>query len=143
MSKLVQVGIRDVSEREVHLSDEHNRVKTFFDWNLKNESYHGKTWSQQVEEIIESLPKNVYISFDIDGLKPELCPHTGTPVAGGFELQEISYLFFKLVESGRKIIGFDLNEVAPGNEGDWDANVGARALWQLVCAAGRSLRVRN
>jgi agmatinase len=143
MSKLVQVGIRDVSEREVHLSDEHNRVKTFFDWNLKNESYHGKTWSQQVEEIIESLPKNVYISFDIDGLKPELCPHTGTPVAGGFELQEISYLFFKLVESGRKIIGFDLNEVAPGNEGDWDANVGARALWQLVCAAGKSLRVRN
>jgi agmatinase len=97
-------------------------------------------WSQQVEEIIESLPKNVYISFDIDGLKPELCPHTGTPVAGGFELQEISYLFFKLVESGRKIIGFDLNEVAPGNEGDWDANVGARALWQLVCAANKSRR---
>lgn len=143
MSKLVQVGIRDVSEREVQLSDQHSRVKTFFDWNLKNESYNGKTWSQQVEEIIESLPKNIYISFDIDGLKPELCPHTGTPVAGGFELQEISYLFFKLVESGRKIIGFDLNEVAPGNDGDWDANVGARALWQLVCAAGKSLRVRN
>jgi agmatinase len=143
MSKLVQVGIRDISEREVHLSDEHNRVKTFFDWNLKNESYIGKTWSEQVVEIIESLPKNVYISFDIDGLKPELCPHTGTPVAGGFELQEVSYLLFKVVESGRNIIGFDLNEVAPGNEGDWDANVGARALWQLVCAAGKSLRVRN
>ena len=140
MSKLVQVGIRDVSEREVHFSEQHNRVKTFYDWNLKNESYIGKMWSQQVEEIIESLPKNVYISFDIDGLKPELCPHTGTPVAGGFELQEISYLFFKLVESGRKIIGFDLNEVAPGNEGDWDANVGARALWQLVCAANKSRR---
>jgi agmatinase len=140
MSKLVQVGIRDVSEREVQLSDQHSRVKTFFDWNLKNESYIGKMWSQQVEEIIESLPKNVYISFDIDGLKPELCPHTGTPVSGGFELQEISYLLFKLVESGRKIIGFDLNEVAPGNEGDWDANVGARALWQLVCAANKSRR---
>jgi agmatinase len=140
MSKLVQVGIRDISEREVQLSDQHSRVKTFFDWNLKNESYNGKTWAQQVDEIIKTLPKNVYISFDIDGLKPELCPHTGTPVAGGFELQEISYLFFKLVESGRKIIGFDLNEVAPGAEGDWDANVGARSLWQLVCAAGKSLR---
>jgi agmatinase len=140
MSKLVQVGIRDVSEREVQLSEKHDRVKTFYDWNLKNESYVGQTWAQQVDEIIESLPKNVYISFDIDGLKPELCPHTGTPVAGGFELQEISYLFFKLVESGRKIIGFDLNEVAPGAEGDWDANVGARSLWQLVCAAGKSLR---
>ena len=130
MSKLVQVGIRDVSEREVQLSEQHNRIKTFYDWNLKNEAYVGKSWAQQVDEIIASLPKNVYISFDIDGLKPELCPHTGTPVAGGFELQEISYLFFKLVDSGRKIIGFDLNEVAPSPEGDWDANVGARALWQ-------------
>ena len=143
MSKLVQVGIRDVSEREVQFSEQHNHLKTFYDWNLKNESYAGKTWAQQVDEIIESLPNNVYISFDIDGLKPELCPHTGTPVAGGFELQEISYLFFKLVESGRKIIGFDLNEVAPSAEGDWDANVGARALWQLVCAAGKSLRVEG
>ena len=140
MSKLVQVGIRDISEREVDLSAKNSRVKTFYDWNLKNENYSGKTWANQVNEIINQLPKNVYISFDIDGLKPELCPHTGTPVAGGFELQEISFLFFKLVEAGKKIIGFDLNEVAPGNEGDWDANVGARALWQLVCATEKSRR---
>ena len=58
----------------------------------------------------------------------------------GFELQEVSYLIFALVNSGRKIIGFDLNEVAPGSEGDWDANVGARALWQLVCACEKSRR---
>ena len=44
------------------------------------------------------------------------------------------------MEAGKKIIGFDLNEVAPGNEGDWDANVGARALWQLVCATEKSRR---
>lgn len=142
MSKLVQVGIRDISEREVDLSAANSRVKTFYDWNLKNENYSGTTWANQVNEIINQLPENVYISFDIDGLKPELCPHTGTPVAGGFELQEISYLFFKLVESGKKIIGFDLNEVAPGNEGDWDANVGARALWQLVCATEKSRRAK-
>lgn len=140
MSKLVQVGIRDVSEREVFLSQDSDRVHTFFDWALKNEQYTGKTWSEQVNEIIEQLPRNVYVSFDIDGLKPELCPNTGTPVAGGFELQEISLLLFRLVESGRKIIGFDLNEVAPGSTGDWDANVGARALWQLVCACEKSRR---
>jgi agmatinase len=143
MSKLVQVGIRDISEREVELSAENNRVSTFYDWQLKNESYNGKTWANQVEEIISELPENVYLSFDIDGLKPELCPNTGTPVAGGFELQEISYLFFKLVDSGKKIIGFDLNEVAPGNDGDWDANVGARALWQLVCATEKSRRAKK
>ena len=140
MTKLVQVGIRDVSEREVFLSRDSSRVQTYYDWNIKNEQYTGRTWSDQVSELIQDLPMNVYVSFDIDGLKPELCPHTGTPVAGGFELQEVSYLLFKLVESGRKIIGFDLNEVAPGPEGDWDANVGARALWQLVCACEKSRR---
>lgn len=140
MSKLVQVGIRDISEREVFLSRDSDRVQTYYDWNIKNEQYAGKTWANQVEEMIQHLPKNVYVSFDIDGLKPELCPHTGTPVAGGFELQEVSYLLFALVNSGRKIIGFDLNEVAPGSEGDWDANVGARALWQLVCACEKSRR---
>lgn len=140
MSKLVQVGIRDVSEREVFLSRDSTRIQTYYDWSLKNEQYAGKTWASHVDEIIAQLPKNVYVSFDIDGLKPELCPHTGTPVAGGFELQEVGYLLFKLVDSGRKIIGFDLNEVAPGPEGDWDANVGARALWQLVCTCEKSRR---
>ncbi|MEY3844282.1 MAG: hypothetical protein RL293_704 [Bacteroidota bacterium] len=140
MFKLVQVGIRDVSEREVFLSRDSDRVQTYYDWTLKNEQYAGKTWANQVDEMIAQLPQNVYVSFDIDGLKPELCPHTGTPVAGGFELQEISYLLFVLANSGRRIIGFDLNEVAPGSEGDWDANVGARALWQLVCACEKSRR---
>jgi len=140
MQKLVQVGIRDISEREVDYSHAENRIKTFYDWDLKSEQYAGKTYKDQVEEIINHLPHHVYISFDIDGLRPELCPNTGTPVLGGFDLQEISYLFFKLVASGRTIIGFDLNEVAPGKSGDWDANVGARALWQLVCATEKSRR---
>ena len=140
MQKLVQVGIRDISEREVDYSHSENRIKTFYDWDLKSEQYAGKTWKDQVEEIINHLPHHVYISFDIDGLRPELCPNTGTPVIGGFDLQEIAFLFFKLVASGRSIIGFDLNEVAPGEKGDWDANVGARALWQLVCATEKSRR---
>ena len=93
--------------------------------------------------IIETLPEMVYVSFDIDGLEPSNCPNTGTPVPGGFSFQEIQFLLSEIIKSGRKIIGFDLNEVAPGPEGDWDANVGARALWQLVCAAGKSLRVEG
>lgn len=142
LSKLVQVGIRDIAQSEVDLITKHShRITTFFDWDLKEASYRGATWAQQVENIIAELPHHVYISFDIDGLCPELCPHTGTPVAGGFKLEEISYLIFKLVESGRKVIGFDLNEVAPGPVGDWDANVGARALWNLVCATEKNRRI--
>jgi agmatinase len=39
----------------------------------------------------------------------------------------------EVVRSGRRIVGFDLNEVAPGPDGDeWDANVGARILYKLI-----------
>jgi agmatinase len=142
LSKLVQVGIRDIAQSEVDLINSSNgKVRTFFDWELKEGSYTGKTWAQQVDEIIEQLPQNVYVSFDIDGLSPELCPNTGTPVAGGFKLEEINYLFFKLADSGRKIVGFDLNEVAPGSDDDWDANVGARALWNLICSVEKNRRL--
>jgi len=139
LTKLVQVGIRDVADSEVKLiNDSNERIKTFFDWQIKEEQFEGKTWKEQVAEIIVSLPNKVYISFDIDGLSPELCPNTGTPVAGGFKLEEINYLFFELAKSGKRIVGFDLNEVAPGNNGDWDANVGARALWNLICAVEKN-----
>jgi agmatinase len=50
-------------------------------------------------------------------------------------------VIFELVKSGKKIVGFDLNEVAPGTSDDWDANVGARALWNLVCATEYSRRI--
>jgi agmatinase len=141
MSKLVQVGIRDIAQSEIDLiQNSDGRIRTFFDWELKENQYLGNTWNSQVQNIIKELPENVYISFDIDGLIPSLCPNTGTPVPGGFTLEEITFLFFQLVDSGRKIIGFDLNEVAPGNSGDWDANVGARALWNLVCATEKSRR---
>ncbi len=141
LKKLVQVGIRDVAASEVQLSQQDERVCTFYDWDLKERQFKGESWSSIVDSIIKQLPEKVYISFDIDGLLPSLCPNTGTPVVGGFELAEINYLFFQLLEHNKKIIGFDLNEVSPGSEGDWDANVGARALWNLVCLTEKSRRL--
>ncbi|MCK6618552.1 MAG: agmatinase family protein [Cyclobacteriaceae bacterium] len=131
VNRLVQVGIRDFCEEEVQVMERSmGRIKTFFDEDLKAQQFAGKTWDTLCDEIIRELPELVYISFDIDGLDPKLCPNTGTPVAGGFEFHQITYLLKKLVRSGHKIIGFDLNEVAPG-DGEWDANVGARMLYQL------------
>lgn len=141
LERLVQVGIRDVSAPEVDfINRSEGRIKTFFDWNIKKAQYEGKTWSQQVDDIISELPQRVYISYDIDALDPSLCPNTGTPVPGGFKLEEISFLIESLVDSGREIIGFDLCEVSNGNT-DWDANVGARALWSLVVATEISRRI--
>ncbi len=133
ITHLVQVGIRDVSEGEVDLINKSDKIRTFFDWSLKAERFKGATWHQQVMQIIEELPQNVYISFDIDGLQAFLCPNTGTPVAGGLMYEEALYLIQELAKSGKKIIGFDLNEVAPGDN-EWDANVGTRILFALSSA---------
>lgn len=131
VSRLVQVGIRDYCDEElIVMRNSMGRVVTYFDQDLKDQLFEGHSWAKISEHIIENLPKEVYISFDIDGLNPKLCPGTGTPVAGGLDLEQVNYLIRKLVKSGRKIIGFDLNEVAPGSS-DWDANVGARVLYML------------
>jgi agmatinase len=130
VSKLVQVGIRDYCEDERVLSDNSKRVKTFYDSDIKAQQYEGKTWAKQCDEIIKALPEKVYLSIDIDGLDPKLCPNTGTPVPGGFEFEQVVYLIQKLVEAKKQIIAFDINEVAPGKD-EWDANVGARLLYKV------------
>ncbi len=131
ISHLVQVGIRDYCEAELNLIQSDKRISTFFDRDLKQQQYNGKNWAEICESIIALLPQNIYLSFDIDGLDPKLCPNTGTPVPGGLELEQALFLIEKLVQSGRKIIGFDLNEVAPGSD-EWDANVGARLLYRMA-----------
>lgn len=131
VSSLVQVGVRDLcsEERELALADD--RITQFDDYMLNAEKFHGRNWVSVCADIIERLPHNVYISFDIDGLSPDNCPGTGTPVPGGLSFHEAVYLVGKVRESGREIIGFDLCEVAPGETGEFDANVGARVLFKL------------
>jgi|FLYM01.1.fsa_nt_gi agmatinase len=139
ISKLVQVGIRDYCEAEAIMAKENNRITTFYDKDIKKEGYEGKAWKIICDEIVDQLPQEVYVTIDIDGFDPKLCPNTGTPVAGGFELEQIMYLMKEVVKSGRKLIGFDLVEVAPGAEGDeWDGNVGARVLYRMANLFGAS-----
>jgi agmatinase len=131
ITKLIQLGVRDYSEEEWnYICNCNRRILTYFDKEIKERLYEGQTWQFLVEEIVQQLPSCVYISFDVDGLDPKLCPHTGTPVHGGFEVEQIVYLIKKIMESGRRFIGFDLVEIAIG-ESSVDANVGARILWKL------------
>jgi len=130
ITKLVQVGIRDFCETELNLIQSEHRITTFFDRDIKQQMYKGISWSDICDQIVEQLSENVYLSFDIDGFDPKLCPNTGTPVPDGLEFEQSLYLVEKVVNSGRRIIGFDLNEVAPGID-EWDANVGARLLYRL------------
>lgn len=131
VSTIVQVGIRDYCAEEWdYVQANPNRICTFFDKDIKERQFEGETWASIVDDIISKLPQKVFISFDIDGLDPKLCPHTGTPVQGGFETEQIFYLFKKLIKSGRQLVGIDLNEVGVSIN-EWDENVGARCLFKL------------
>jgi agmatinase len=132
VKKLVQVGIRDFSEDELRFIEASGgRVETHFDSVVSRAMFDGETWTSVAKRVVASLPKNVYVSFDIDGLDPALCPGTGTPVPGGLSFQQTNHLLRVLVESGRTIVGCDLNEVAP-SDGEWDGNVGARMLYKMI-----------
>ncbi|WP_204103010.1 MULTISPECIES: agmatinase family protein [Spirulina sp. CCY15215] len=130
INRLVQVGIRDVCQAEIARIQQDERIIAFDDWQLKDNAFSGMTWAAQCQEIVTQLPDRVYISFDIDGLSPEFCPHTGTPIPGGLQFNEAIYLLREVVKAGKTIIGCDLCEVAPGND-EWDGNVGARLLYKL------------
>jgi agmatinase len=131
IKKVVQVGVRDYCQEEWdYVCNSNYRVVTYLDSEIKERQFEGQTWKQIADEIVDHLPEKVYISFDIDGLDPKLCPNTGTPVAGGLELEQVMYIARKIVQTGRKFIGFDLDEIG-GGDNDWDANVGARILWKL------------
>jgi len=131
VTKLIQLGIRDYCEAEWnYVCESEFRVITYLEREIRERQFEGATWAQLSDEIVNQLPQNVYISYDIDGLDPKLCPHTGTPVPGGFEMEQLSYLFKKILNSGRKIIGFDLSETGTSKDG-WDENVGARVLFKM------------
>ena len=134
VSKLVQIGIRDMSEEEMEFGNSQGqRVQTYFDDVWADRLLRGDSFAPLVESALQDLPDKVYVSFDIDVLDPALCPHTGTPVPGGLSFQQAVLVLDFLRQSGRQVVGFDLVEVAPGppSEPELDANVGARILYKL------------
>jgi agmatinase len=157
VQKLVQVGIRDFSEEEYLLTQTNAKIKTHFDFEIQAKLENGESWKKLCKEIADALPENVYVSFDIDGLNPALCPNTGTPVPGGLSFSQAQGLLVELVAQGKKIVGADLCEVAPklnaekeqssqnseiSVDAQWDANVGARVLYSL-CAVLLASQLRG
>jgi agmatinase len=142
IARLVQVGIRDYGAREdAFLQASGGRIRTFFDADLRARALSGESWRALMAEAVDLLPGKVHLSFDIDGLDPTLCPHTGTPVPGGLSFAEAALLLRLVAESGRTVVGLDLCEVAPDPEGrsEWDGNVGARLLYKMI---GFALKTR-
>jgi agmatinase len=140
LSRLVQVGIRDVCEEEVlRIEASAGRIRALFDRDWHEARLEGADLRALAREWIGHLPKDVWISFDVDGLDPSLCPSTGTPVPGGLDWASACLWLDELARSGRRVVGLDLSEVSPGDapagRDAWDAIVGARLLYRLIGSA--------
>lgn len=154
VGRLVGVGYRDIGGAErARIDAEPERIRAHFDHRLSAALMAGAAWADLAASIVADLPPDVYISFDIDGLCPTLCPNTGTPVPGGLSFPMMQ-LLLREVGARRNVVGFDLCEVSPGPGGiappsrrrssaaEWDANVGARVLYKL-CGSAVAARARS
>ncbi len=140
VARVLHVGIRDLAEEELDYARRHPaRHAVLLDTEWAAARLEGRNLRALVREQLSHLPQEVWISFDVDGLDPTLCPATGTPVPGGLLWHEAMLWLEELARSGRRVVGLDLNEVSPGDappeEDSWDAIVGARLLYRLIGCA--------
>jgi agmatinase len=145
VAKLVQVGIRDTCPEEVDFAAASGgRIEILTDEAWGEARLGRGDLAALARAWIAKLPREVYVTFDVDALDPALCPNTGTPVPGGLRWDEVSLWLRALAASGKRVVGLDLVEVSPGEATDpegldsWDANVGARLLYRLIGCALRS-----
>ena len=102
---VISFGIRNISKNEVpYLKKNSNRIKIFWakdkkKWNLNS-----------FKKLIKN--KIVYLTFDVDGLDSSIMPATGTPEPGGL-LWDETLEIIKIAMKNSKIVGADINELAP------------------------------
>ncbi len=123
---IVQVGIRAQCKEEAELI-KRKKIKTFYARDIRKAESKNK-WQN---EVIKNLSKNVYITFDIDGLDPSIIPSTGTPEPGGLFWDETLDLI-KLVGEKRSIVGFDLVELAPSKEHIASNYIAAKLVYKML-----------
>ncbi len=125
--KITQVGIRAQCKEEAEFIKE-NGVNTFYASAIRR-GLHGENWQKAVAD---TLGDQIYVTFDVDYFDPSIMPATGTPEPDGFLYSETLDIFREIRKQGKKIIGFDVVELAP-MEGLHHPNLtSARLVYKLL-----------
>ena len=126
-SKITQVGIRAQCIEESLLIKE-NHINTFYASGIRTGKY-GHNW---IEKLVNTLGSEIYITFDVDAFDSSIMPTTGTPEPDGISYRDSLDIFREIVNQGKKIIGFDVVELAPV-EGIHHTNLTcARLVYKLL-----------
>lgn len=120
-TNLVQVGIRSMDVAETRVMD---MEKVFFAHEMAKDDY----W---VDNVIEALGNNVFITFDLDAFDPSIMPSTGTPEPGGLLWYE-TLDFLKQVFAERNVVGFDIVELCPNNVDKASDFVAAKLYYKML-----------
>lgn len=102
---ICQAGIRAQSIEEAKLIRESANIHTFYAHQIRS----NPLW---IEELIDKMGNNVYITIDADGFDPSIIPAVGTAEPNGLLWNETLTLLRKVCAE-RKVVGFDIVECAP------------------------------
>ncbi|MCH6254942.1 agmatinase [Puniceicoccaceae bacterium K14] len=101
---IFSIGVRALCKEEADLR-ERDEIP-----HLDGKEFWKNGYPEQILPI--DFPKNIFITFDVDGLDPSIMPTTGTPVPGGLTwFQAIDGL--ERLFSDKNVIGADIVELAP------------------------------
>ncbi|HOJ04937.1 MAG TPA: agmatinase [Bacteroidota bacterium] len=128
-ARIVQVGIRAQCREEFETIRERG-INTFFAWQIRQGVF-GQSWK---ERVLDALGDEVYITFDVDGLDPSVLGATGTPEPGGLLWDETMQLL-AMIGKRKRIVGFDVVELAPDEVNPYSAFVAAKLTYKLLNAA--------
>lgn len=120
---VTQVGIRSLSKEEADFVKKRKRVVFFAKDIFKNKTF--------FEEIMSSLSEEVYLTIDLDVLDPSIMPSVGTPEPGGFQWYDILN-FLHTLSQRKKIVGFDVVELAPISGNVSPDFLAARLIYKLI-----------
>ncbi len=121
---VVHVGVRSISADEMNFVKEKRLPVTFW-------TGEAPTASELAERVLSQLSANVYISIDLDVLDPSLMAAVGTPEPGGMTWREVTGLL-REVARHRRVVGFDLTELAPNEGPEACAFTAAKLAYKLI-----------
>lgn len=84
-----------------------------------------------MDDVIDQLTGNVFISFDLDALDPSIMPSTGTPEPGGLFYYE-TLEFLKKVFTERNVVGFDIVELCPNPQEKSSDFLAAKLYYKML-----------
>jgi agmatinase len=116
---IVQIGVRSLSEEQVEFLGRSDRVKCF------------RWWGEAVKNAVRALPKNVYLSIDMDGFSPTLVRAVGTPEPGGLEWEEAMEIL-DFVFKEKDVFAYDVVELCPQADDVVSSFTAARLVYKAM-----------